>query len=247
MSYSWDANKNKTAESISGTMSNYGFSIPSCGYDAEDCLVEYNSSSSLDQSWDLSLVGDWNSITTNSVAQNRTHGPTHELLSVPFPLPPGEGQGEGFVTHDVKGNMTLIPAAARANAQALALSWDFDNRMTGVGVGNNSTIDVSHQYDALGRRVARTESSTTTVFVQSGQQTVCDYTAGAAPSSPTFRYVYASYIDEPVMRRQAGGSLRYYHRNQQYSIIERSKGGRNRNAFSVPATFFVTFFTPRMI
>ena len=34
----------------------------------------------------------------------------------------------------------------------------------------------------------------------------------------TYTYYYASYIDEPVMR--AGGSGdRYYHRNQQYSVV----------------------------
>jgi RHS repeat-associated protein len=36
--------------------------------------------------------------------------------------------------------------------------------------------------------------------------------------------VYASYIDEPVMRSGGGGN-RYYHRNQQYSVIALSDGG----------------------
>ena len=39
MTYSWDANKNKTGESIAGTMIDYGFTIPAGGYDAEDRLV----------------------------------------------------------------------------------------------------------------------------------------------------------------------------------------------------------------
>jgi hypothetical protein len=43
---------------------------------------------------------------------------------------------------------------------------------------------------------------------------------GDAPSSPLYRYVYASYIDEPVVRKGAGtgGTIHYFHRNQQYSI-----------------------------
>lgn len=53
----------------------------------------------------------------------------------------------------------------------------------------------------------------------SGQQTIAGYTAGTAASSPTYRYVYASYIDEPVMRVGALATERlYYHRNQQYSV-----------------------------
>ena len=91
--------------------------------------------------------------------------------------------------------------------------------MVNADVGSNGSVEVSHKYDALGRRVARTESGTTTIFVQSGQQTLADYASGAAPSSSTYRYLYASYIDEPVLRFTASGSVsHYYHRNQQFSI-----------------------------
>jgi RHS repeat-associated protein len=52
------------------------------------------------------------------------------------------------------------------------------------------------------------------------QQTIADYPVGGAATTPTFRYVYASYIDEPVVRKTAGTgeTLVYFHRNQQYSI-----------------------------
>jgi len=58
------------------------------------------------------------------------------------------------------------------------------------------------------------------VYVQSDQQTIADYGVGDAPSSPLYRYVYASYIDEPVVRKGAGtgGTIHHYHSNQQYSI-----------------------------
>ena len=92
--------------------------------------------------------------------------------------------------------------------------------MVTADVGNNGSIEVSHKYDALGRRVSRTEASTTTVFALSGQQVICDYALGAAPAASTYRYLYASYIDEPIMRRAtSGGAQLYYHRNQQYSIV----------------------------
>jgi RHS repeat-associated protein len=52
------------------------------------------------------------------------------------------------------------------------------------------------------------------------QQTIADYPVGGAATTPTFRYVFASYIDEPVVRKTAGtgGTLVYFHRNQQYSV-----------------------------
>jgi RHS repeat-associated protein len=214
LSYGWDANKNKTSEGITGTMSGYGFDVGVSGYDDEDRLVSWErDDSNLDQSWNLSLVGDWNSYTENASVQNRTHGDTHELLTV-------AGQA---VTHDAKGNQTVIPAILRPGSDPLAMKWDFENKLISADTDNDSVADVTYQWDALGRRVGRDDGTTVTVFVQSGQQTIADYTSGTAASSPTYDYVYASYIDEPVMRSGAGGN-RYYHRNQQYSIIALTNG-----------------------
>ena len=113
------------------------------------------------------------SIGFQPVTQTRTHGPTHELLT-------GAGQ---TVSTDVKGNITAIPAGLRTTAAALTSVWDFDNRLSSATTGATT---VSHKYDALGRRVAHTVGSTTTVFVQAGQQTIADYVSGAAPGSSTW-------------------------------------------------------------
>jgi RHS repeat-associated protein len=52
------------------------------------------------------------------------------------------------------------------------------------------------------------------------QQTIADYPVGGAATTPTFRYVYASYIDEPVVRKgpTSTSTVHFYHRNHQYSI-----------------------------
>lgn len=211
LSYGWDDNKNKTAETISGTMSGYGFSVPTSGYDNENRLVSYSrSDGNLDQSWSLSEVGDWDSVTTEGTTQSRTHGPTHELLSA----------GGSSVSSDVKGNITLIPSALRPNSSSLLLSWDFDNRLRSADVGNNSSVDVTYKFDALGRRVFRDDGTTATVYVHAGDRVIADYPSGNAAGSPTYRYVYASYIDEPALRyRPSNSESLYYHRNQQYSIV----------------------------
>ncbi|MEQ1830777.1 MAG: RHS repeat-associated core domain-containing protein, partial [Pirellula sp.] len=166
--------------------------------------------SNLTQSWSLTSVGDWSSITTNGTSQTRTHGPTHELLTA----------GGQNVTTDVKGNITVLPSNLLTPASTLGLVYDFDNKMKSADVGNNSSVDVEYKYDALGRRVGRSGSSGSYAYVQADQQTLVDYGLGDAPSSPLYRYVYGSYIDEPVVRKGAGsgGTIYYYHRNQQYSI-----------------------------
>jgi RHS repeat-associated protein len=211
LSYTWDANKNKTSETIGGTMSGYGFTSAGTSYDDEDRLTGYaRTSGTFTQSWNLTKVGDWTSVTTNGTAQNRTHGPTHELLTA----------GGQNISTDVKGNITLLPSNLTPQSSPLALQWDFDNKLKGADLGNNSSVDVNFQYDALGRRVARTGTGGSVVYVQHDQQTIADYPVGGVASTPTNRYVYASYIDEPVVRKAAGtsGTIHYYHRNQQYSI-----------------------------
>lgn len=56
LGYTWDANLNKTAETISGVISGYGFTA---GYDNAGRLISWNrSDSTLDQAWNLSPVGD---------------------------------------------------------------------------------------------------------------------------------------------------------------------------------------------
>jgi RHS repeat-associated protein len=140
MAYTWDANKNKTSESITGGMSGYGFTSAGTTYDNEDLCISSS-------------------------------------------LPP--------------------PASSLL-----------------VDIDANGTADVNFQYDALGSRVARSGTGGSVVYVQMEQQTIADYPVGGAATTPTFRYVYASYIDEPVVRKTAGtgGTLVYFHRNHQYSV-----------------------------
>jgi hypothetical protein len=104
----YDMNKNKTAETIGGVMQPYGYTAT---YDDDDRLATWTrDDSNLTQSWNLSPVGDWTSFTENSVVQNRTHGPTHELLSI----------NSTPMTYDAKGNLTT-------NSNGQTYTWDFDN------------------------------------------------------------------------------------------------------------------------
>ena len=192
-------------------MSGYGFTSTGTAYDDEDRLTGYQqASTNFNQSWALTSVGDWSSVTTNGTAVTRTHGPTHELLT----------SGGQNVTTDVKGNQTVLPASLATQAAQLAFAWDYDNKLKSSDIDNNGSADVTFEYDALGRRVARTEGSTAVVYFQADQQTIADYPRGGSASTATYRYVFASYIDEPVVRKTTGtsGTVLYYHRNQQYSI-----------------------------
>jgi RHS repeat-associated protein len=75
--------------------------------------------------------------------------------------------------------------------------------------------------------VARSETGNNVVYIHAGQQVIADYARGAAAAAPSFRYVYGSYVDEPLLRHAgtgttlptSGTAALYYHRNQQYSIV----------------------------
>ncbi|MEL6897812.1 MAG: hypothetical protein AAFP90_17070, partial [Planctomycetota bacterium] len=216
--YTWDANKNKLTESITGVMSNYGFAAP-VTYDDEDRLTSWSTTdNSTTRNWNLSLVGDWNSVTKNGVVENRTHGPAHELSSTHVP---GVNNGNPMlITHDPAGNMTSLPVEDNGMWKQISLTWDPDNRMQSADSDNDGTDDVFYYFDALGRRIKRTSTSESIVYVQVGKQTIADYVVAAAPASPKYRYLWASYVDEPVLRAAANSADNiYYHRNQQYSVV----------------------------
>jgi len=117
-----------------------------------------------------------------------------------------------MVRHPAQESTPPLPSRLRPPASRLTRDVD-----------NDSTPDVFYQFDALGRRVGRDDGTDHTIYVQNGQQTFADYPAGTAASSPTYTYVFASNIEEPVRRGGSGGA-RYFHRNQQYSIIAITNG-----------------------
>ena len=221
--YTWDANKNKTSETITGVMSGYGFD--QTGYDAEDRLLDWGrSDGALDQSWDLSPVGDWNHRIVNNEAIERTHGPSHQLVQEVDP-----GAGSINYQYDSRGNQI-----SRTRPQDYRqVVYDEDNRLRSgyryFYSGPTWAIDyVEYRYDAIGRRVSRfvgfydngtyQSDRSESVQVQNGRQTIADYAAGASPSDPSAHYVWGSYIDELIARDTRAGRG-YYHRNQQYSVV----------------------------
>ena len=202
--YGWDANKNKTSETITGAMSGFSSSM---AFDDQNRLTTWNRSSGDSQAWTLSPVNDWQSVTNNGTAVARTHGPTHEVLRV----------GSATIQHDSRGNMTV-------DEFGITRTYDADGKVSqaivpaGAARGIEGTY--TYQYDALNRRVRKTtggSSPSDTIFAHTGEQILADYPAGTAAASPTAKYMWGSYIDELVCR-VAGSQKLYPHHNQQFSI-----------------------------
>ncbi len=123
---------------------------------------------------------------------HRTHSNAHEFTGF-------TGARTGTLAYDVKGNQTSRPSTL--SAPALNLDWNFDKQLRGADTnGSAGSLEVTLEYDALGRRVSRSHSSGNVVYVHAGQQVIADYARGAVTSSPTYRYVYADDVDEPILR-----------------------------------------------
>lgn len=205
--YAYDANNNKTAETITGAgaFNNFGFTVPTNptqGYDAEDRLVAWDRDDGVNHSWNLSLVGDWDSYDDGTGPVSRTHNDVHEITSI----------GGSTVEHDVRGNTTR-------NAAGQTFTWDWDNRLATTDKDGDGTDDYEAQYDAFGRRVAWGTIGAPRTWIYAGQQGIARYIQNG--TNPLNRYVYGSYIDEPIfLDRRVGANWLgyYYHRNQQYSI-----------------------------
>jgi RHS repeat-associated protein len=203
--YSWDANKRKLGESdgIVPPVNSQTF-----GYDNEDRLIQFNRQNGRNQTWSLSLVGDWNVFNNNGAVEQRIHNSVHELTKL----------NNEVLGYDTKGNLTQ-------NNNDQQYAWDFENRLsTAMSKGDKPNSPAknlgAYAYDALGRRISKRVNNLTTVFVSDGLQEIAEYEKngnGNAPLKLARTYVYGSYIDEPLLMVNDGVSY-YYHTNNLYSI-----------------------------
>ena len=192
--YTYDANKNVTREAnTGGVMANYSWDA---GFDDADRINSWDRDNNTDiQSWTLSKVGNWDDVTRNGITDTRTHNDTYEVTQV-------SGQ---TVTYDPKGNQTV-------NQNQRNFEWDIDNHLKSTT--HATEADASYEYDALGRRVSKTVGSNETIYICKGQQVVAEYVNGAL----TQKYIYASYIDEPVAMIKVDETKFYYHQNRQFNV-----------------------------
>jgi RHS repeat-associated protein len=202
LSYSWDANKRKTAETnglFAAQTNSY------TGYDNEDRLTAWQRGNGDTQTWGLSQVGDWNNTVVNGIQEDRTHNTAHEILTATPPNPAAQ------LIHDAKGNLTH-------NKNGHDYSWDIENRLAQVvvhagelGIAGTHT----YSYDALGRRVSKTANDVMTVFVNNAYwQEVAEYQLGELVQN----YVFGDYIDEVLAMVKASGAWHFYFTNDLYSI-----------------------------
>jgi RHS repeat-associated protein len=176
--YGYDRNSNRMSKTNSV---NSAFS-EAYTYDNLNQLSGFNrNSGARTQNWNYDAAGNWNSVTTNGVAQTRTANKQNEITSV---------SGATTPTYDANGNMT----GDETGRQFVYDAW---NRLKVVKNSGGSTL-VSYTYDAGGRRVAETASGTTTDLYYSAQWQVLEE---AVSGTVNKRYVWSPvYVDALILR-----------------------------------------------
>src|SRR5262249_37734576 len=132
-------------------------------------------SASRSQSWDFDALGNFDSQTTDTIVQSRTHNKQNEITAIGTPPTP---------TYDANGNLT-------GDETGRTFKYDPWNRLVEVrdsDVGH--ALLASYRYDALGRRVRETRGSTTTDLYYSDQWQLLEERVGGV--------VKFSYVWSPV-------------------------------------------------
>ena len=174
--YSYDRNGNRT-ERDNLVNSNFNETYT---YDGLNQLSSFDRSSTRSQSWDYDALGNWDSVTTDSVTETRGHNEQNEITSV---------SGATTPTYDANGNMT----GDETGRQFMYDAW---NRLVGVKDSGGTTL-TEYGYDAMNRRVSEKDGTTKDLYYSAGWQVLEEQVGGVTTES----YVWSPvYVDAMIAR-----------------------------------------------
>jgi len=142
------------------------------------------------QSWGYDALGNFNTVTTNGVAQTRTANKQNEIISI---------GGATTPTFDANGNMTKDEVGR-------LFVFDAWNRETIVKNSGGTTL-LSYSYDARNYRIVENDGTAKDLYYSSGWQLLEERVGGTTTNS----YVWSPvYIDAMIARDRdtdANGTL----------------------------------------
>ena len=167
LDYDYDLNKNVIAK-----RANTKFNDWRASFDKSNRLTNWSTSRE-EKSWNLSLVGNWRSVTTNGEFESRIYNSKHQLLS---------SSPDRAYIYDRRGN--------QVQGSNRAMYWDIDGHLNSAIILEDNQVKsrVLFSYDALGRRVGKAsyDSDNTlikkTFFINSGQRVLEEYTKRGSES-----------------------------------------------------------------
>jgi RHS repeat-associated protein len=217
--YAWD-NANRLTSKIlpDGIMQNFSYDdadrITQIQYLKPDATVV----ETITYTYDASGRRLSKSLGSGSIQETRftaTYNEANRLMAITF-----TATGETYTLgYDDNGNLNTKTGPSSVTTY----SWDRRNRLVGI---NGAGLDASFQYDALGRRVAKTVNGQTIGYVYDGAQAIGEITGGAI--SATLLTTLA--IDDVVARYTTLGT-RTYLTDALGSVLALAKDDQSIQAF----------------
>jgi RHS repeat-associated protein len=189
LGYSYDSNKNVTAEQRGGSMALYSWNAT---FDNMDRLNSQNDGVQT-RSWTLDIVGNITSETLDGNTEARTLNAMFSPTTA----------GNKSYTYDNNGQMTSKPN--------VTLAWDARNHLLQSVKSAPSAPSVDYKYDAFGNRV----SKGTTRYLLVDNQVLAEFTGSAAKQYCYGSYI-DEVLCEQKSESGVTASL-FYHRNRQYN------------------------------
>ncbi|MCF8069327.1 MAG: DUF6531 domain-containing protein [Desulfobacterales bacterium] len=166
-------------------------------YDNLDRLTGSTVTNGPSLSWTYDLEGNWTSTNQNGISETRTLDNDNQYDSI-------TGQSPAY---DANGNMTVY--------NGLTYVYDWANRL--VQVKEGSTVKIEYFYDARNRRVKTLDASSGIAvaieYIYHDSRVIEEYKDGSLDKT----FVYANYIDDPIVMT-SGGNRYYYIKDRQFSI-----------------------------
>ena len=174
--------------------------------------------------YNLDPLGNWNSKVTDMMTQTRTHSPSNEITAI----------NSTPILSDNNGNTS--------DDGTNLYSYDEENRLVKAAVKATSAVLGQYQYDALGRRISKTDNfGVQTLYYYDEWQTVEEQSSAGVTQAT---YVFGNYVDE-ALTMDRGGQTFYYHENSLWSVFALSNSaGTGVEGYSYDAYGFQTVILP---
>jgi len=152
-----------------------------------------------ESAWNLDPVGNWNSRTTDTNTETRTHSAANAITGIDATA----------IVSDANGNLTADATQA----------YDYDeaNRLIRVTRLSDNAVLGEYSYDALGRRISKNTAAGATCFFYDGARIIEEQACSGGTQAT---YTYGNYVDEVLTRTTNPGSpvTYYYHQNTLWSV-----------------------------
>jgi RHS repeat-associated protein len=148
------------------------------------------------QSWAYDAVGNWNSFTSDSNTETRTHNRQNQVATTTAPYQ---------LTYDNNGNTTR-------DEKGTTYVYDAWNRLAQATAGSNN---VSYSYDALGRRIIINPGTPRDLYYSSTWQVLEEQVGGVMQ----LQYLWSPvYIDALIERDTNSGQRLYVQQDANWNV-----------------------------